>query len=129
MNAYVRGRCLAATPPNGERGVRTRKIDPATAATRVLEATYPPRVRAWIEQHGGLTSKVIWRELISLYAPCAQARVLQPLPHPPNPRNRDARLVFHFDPAGGSPVGGRIAPVATWIHGSKLPAAEIDQTR
>ena len=74
MNAYVRGRCLAATPPNGERGVRTRKIDPATAATRVLEATYRPRVRAWIAQHGGLTSKVIilrGRELISLYAPCA----------------------------------------------------------
>ena len=55
-------------------GVRTRKRYPATAATRVLEATYPPRVRAWIEQHGGLTSKVIilrGREPISLYAPYA----------------------------------------------------------
>jgi hypothetical protein len=60
---------------------RTRKRYPATAATRVLEATYPPRVRAWIEEHGGLTSKVIMlrgRELVSLYVPCARARGFRP---------------------------------------------------
>jgi hypothetical protein len=27
------------------------------------------------------------------------------------------------------PVGGRIVTVATWIHGSELSAAEIDQMR
>ena len=37
-------------------------------------------------------------------------------------------VVFHTDPAmltPGMPVGGRIAAVATWIHGSELSAAEV----
>ena len=42
--------------------------------TRLLTATYPPPVRAWISRHGGLTSKPIFlkgRELAALYRPCA----------------------------------------------------------
>ncbi len=46
----------------------------APDATRVLAATYPTAIRSWIEQHGGLTSKVIilrGQELAALYPSCA----------------------------------------------------------
>jgi hypothetical protein len=41
--------------------------------TRLLTATYPAEVRAWIERNGGLTQKVIFlrgRQLAALYARC-----------------------------------------------------------
>jgi hypothetical protein len=41
--------------------------------TRLLAATYPEPVRAWIERNGGLTEKAIFlrsRQLASLYRPC-----------------------------------------------------------
>jgi hypothetical protein len=46
----------------------------APDATQVLAATYPTAVRSWIEQHGGLTSKIIilrGQELTALYPTCA----------------------------------------------------------
>jgi hypothetical protein len=45
----------------------------APEATRLVAATYPPTVRAWIEQHGGLTAKPIFlrgRELAAMYPRC-----------------------------------------------------------
>ncbi|HEY6258198.1 MAG TPA: hypothetical protein VIY51_20645 [Xanthobacteraceae bacterium] len=53
---------------------RHRKIYPAPDATQMLAATYPAGVRSWIEQHGGLTSKLIilrGQELASLYPRCS----------------------------------------------------------
>jgi hypothetical protein len=52
---------------------RSRKIYPAPNATQVLASAYPADVRSWIEQHGGLTSKLIilrGQELASLYPRC-----------------------------------------------------------
>ena len=46
----------------------------ATAETRIFVATYPAPVRAWIERHGGLTSKLILlrgRELTSMFPRCS----------------------------------------------------------
>jgi hypothetical protein len=45
----------------------------APSETRVLTATYPAPVRAWIERNGGLTGKPIFlrsRQLAALYPPC-----------------------------------------------------------
>ena len=45
----------------------------APGETRILAATYPEPVRAWIERNGGLTDKPIFlrsRELASLYSRC-----------------------------------------------------------
>jgi hypothetical protein len=45
----------------------------APGETRLLAATYPEPVRAWIESHGGLTDKPIFmrsRQLTSLYRLC-----------------------------------------------------------
>jgi len=42
--------------------------------TRLVTATYPPPVRAWINRHGGLTSKPLFlkgRDLAAMYRPCA----------------------------------------------------------
>jgi hypothetical protein len=42
----------------------------ASEATRVVTASYPPAVRAWIKKRGGLTQKVIYlrgKELAALY--------------------------------------------------------------
>ena len=50
---------------------RSRRKYPASA--RVLASAYPADVRSWIEQHGGLTSKLIilrGQELASLYPRC-----------------------------------------------------------
>jgi hypothetical protein len=47
---------------------------PATAETRVVAASYPPGVRAWIKRKGGLTERPIFlrgRELSALYARCS----------------------------------------------------------
>ena len=44
-----------------------------SGATRLILATYPPPVRAWISRRGGLTSRALWlrgRELTSLYPAC-----------------------------------------------------------
>ncbi len=52
---------------------RSHKIHAAPEATQVLAATYPAAIRSWIEQHGGLTSKLILlrgRELASIYPRC-----------------------------------------------------------
>jgi ATP-dependent protease ClpP protease subunit len=46
----------------------------ATAETRIFVATYPAPVRAWIERHGGLRSKLILlqgRELASIFPRCS----------------------------------------------------------
>ena len=46
----------------------------ATAETRLVAATYPAPVRAWIERHGGLTSKPILlrgRELTAMFPRCS----------------------------------------------------------
>ena len=53
-----------------ERG-RTR---PAPEATRLVAASYPNGVRAWIDRHGGLTTKPIFlrgRELAAFYPRCS----------------------------------------------------------
>jgi hypothetical protein len=45
----------------------------AAGATRVIAAIYPAAIRAWIERHGGLTTKPIFlrgRELAALYSHC-----------------------------------------------------------
>ena len=45
----------------------------ATAETRLVAATYPAPVRAWIKRHGGLTSKPIFlrgRELAAMFPRC-----------------------------------------------------------
>ena len=45
----------------------------ASEATRVVTASYPPAVRAWIKKRGGLTQKVIYlrgKELAALYPHC-----------------------------------------------------------
>ena len=46
----------------------------AKAETRIFVATYPAPVRAWIERHGGLTSKLIllrgW-EMTSMFPRCS----------------------------------------------------------
>jgi hypothetical protein len=52
---------------------RYGRIYAAPDATRVVASTYPPRVRAWIARHGGLTSRLILlrgRELAAIYPRC-----------------------------------------------------------
>jgi hypothetical protein len=49
------------------------RIYAAPEETREVAATYPQPVRAWIDQHGGLTAKPIFlrgRELAALYPRC-----------------------------------------------------------
>jgi len=49
-----------------------RKL-PAADATRLVTATYPAAVRNWINQHGGLTRRLILlrgRELTALFPAC-----------------------------------------------------------
>ena len=49
------------------------RVYAAPDATRVVHATYPPAVRAWISRHGGLTSRLILlrgRELAAIYPRC-----------------------------------------------------------
>jgi hypothetical protein len=46
----------------------------APEATRRVAETYPPMVRTWIEQHGGLTGKPIFlrgRDLAAIYQRCS----------------------------------------------------------
>jgi len=50
------------------------RIYAAPQATRVVAATYPAPVRAWIARHGGLTHRLILlrgRELAALYPRCS----------------------------------------------------------
>ena len=52
---------------------RRGRIFAAPEATKVVAATYPAPVRAWIARHGGLTSRLILlrgRELAALYPRC-----------------------------------------------------------
>jgi hypothetical protein len=52
---------------------RTGQTMRASEATRVVTASYPPAVRAWIKKRGGLTQKVIYlrgKELAALYPRC-----------------------------------------------------------
>ena len=54
--------------------IRSRRIYPAPGATQMIASAYPADVRRWIEQHGGLTSKLIilrGQELASLYPRCS----------------------------------------------------------
>ena len=47
---------------------------PASEATRVVAATYPAGIRAWIRRHGGLTAKPLClrgRALAALYPRCS----------------------------------------------------------
>jgi hypothetical protein len=49
------------------------RVYPATEATRVVAASYPPAVREWIRRHGGLTSRPIYlrgRALAAMYRRC-----------------------------------------------------------
>ena len=49
------------------------RVYAAPEATRVVAATYPAGIRAWIGRHGGLTGKPIFlrgRELAALYPRC-----------------------------------------------------------
>jgi hypothetical protein len=50
------------------------RVYSAAAETRVVTASYPAGVRAWIKRNGGLTDKPIFlrgRELASLYPRCS----------------------------------------------------------
>ena len=52
---------------------RRGRIYAAPEATRVVAATYPAPVRAWIARHGGLTSRLILlrgRDLAAIYPRC-----------------------------------------------------------
>jgi hypothetical protein len=52
---------------------RRGRIYAAPEATRVVAATYPAPVRAWIARHGGLTSRLILlrgRDLVAIYPRC-----------------------------------------------------------
>jgi hypothetical protein len=52
---------------------RRGRIYGAPEATRVVAATYPAPVRAWIARHGGLTSRLILlrgRDLAAIYPRC-----------------------------------------------------------
>jgi hypothetical protein len=53
---------------------RRGRIYAAPQATKVVAATYPAPVRAWIARHGGLTSRLILlrgRELAAMYPRCS----------------------------------------------------------
>jgi hypothetical protein len=53
---------------------RQGRVYAAPEATKVVAATYPVRVRAWISRHGGLTSRLILlrgRELAAIYPRCS----------------------------------------------------------
>jgi hypothetical protein len=52
---------------------RQGRVYAAPDATRMVAATYPPAVRAWISRHGGLTSRLILlrgRDLAAIYPRC-----------------------------------------------------------
>ena len=52
---------------------RQGRVYAAPEATKVVAATYPAPVRAWISRHGGLTSRLILlrgRELAAIYPRC-----------------------------------------------------------
>jgi hypothetical protein len=52
---------------------RSGKTARAPEATRIVVASYPPGVQAWIKKRGGLSQKLIYlrgRELQSLYRRC-----------------------------------------------------------
>jgi hypothetical protein len=52
---------------------RRGRVYPASEATRVVAASYPPAIREWIRRHGGLTSRAIYlrgRALAAIYPRC-----------------------------------------------------------
>src|SRR5262245_20563114 len=65
-----------------------------TEATRIVTASYPAGVRAWIKKRGGLTQKVIYlrgRELTALYPRCPGLGASPP--HQTQPWQIDSRPV------------------------------------
>ncbi len=51
----------------------SRSLVPTRAGTRLVMRLYSPEIRAWINQHGGLSPKLITmrsRDLAALYPPC-----------------------------------------------------------
>jgi hypothetical protein len=53
---------------------RSGRLYPASDATRMITATYPASVQAWIERHGGLSRRLLLlrgRELKALYSSCS----------------------------------------------------------
>jgi hypothetical protein len=51
-----------------------RQYAASAATTRVVANTYPANVRAWIDRHGGLTSRPIFlrgKELAAMYPRCS----------------------------------------------------------
>jgi hypothetical protein len=51
----------------------SRQLVPTRAGSRLVMRMYPPKIRHWIERHGGLTPHMIQmrgRELTSLYKTC-----------------------------------------------------------
>ena len=52
---------------------RSGRSSPATEATELIAATYPPTIQDWIARHGGLTRQLILlrgHELMDLYPTC-----------------------------------------------------------
>jgi hypothetical protein len=70
--------CVTSRAVLGFHGARLvdqggREYD-ASDATRLMAASYPAAIRAWIERHGGLTTRLIFlhgRELASFYPHCS----------------------------------------------------------
>ena len=64
-------RCWVSTPrPNND---VSRSLVPTRAGTRLVMRLYPPEIRAWINQHGGLTPHLITMrgpDLAALYPSC-----------------------------------------------------------
>jgi hypothetical protein len=53
---------------------RRGRLYPATDATRVIAATYPAPIQAWIARHGGLSHRLILLrgpELMAMYSACS----------------------------------------------------------
>jgi hypothetical protein len=51
----------------------SRSLVPTRAGTRLVMRLYPPEIRAWINQHGGLSPQLITmrgRDLAAFYPPC-----------------------------------------------------------
>ena len=51
----------------------SRSLVPTRGGTRLVMRLYPPEIRAWINQHGGLSPQLITRrvrDLAAFYQPC-----------------------------------------------------------
>jgi hypothetical protein len=97
------------------------RMYPAPEATRSVAASYPADVRAWIQQHGGLTAKPIFlrgRQLAALYPRCSyqtrssmrlSGRMRRSPPHAAQPRRQGGNprpglmRLYHFAAIGTCP--------------------------